>query len=106
MLVLQQLFNLSDGGVDAAFSMEPLEMKNLVIDTRTIWQALGTISYGPTESELSNLKFRCSIYTSRDISAGEKFSVDNIRVVRPGDEAPHNLQELHWGLQKRNAGET
>ena len=43
--------NRSDGGVDSTFSLEPEEMKSLVIETERAWQSLGKISYGPTEAE-------------------------------------------------------
>src|SRR5439155_18971828 len=43
--------NRADGGVDSAFSMEPLEMAQLVVETERAWQALGTVAYGPTDAE-------------------------------------------------------
>lgn len=76
--------NRADGGVDSAFSMEPAEMKALVEETERAWQAMGKITYGPTEKEKASLKFRRSIYVSKDIKAGEPFTKDNIRIVRPG----------------------
>ncbi len=76
--------NRADGGVDSAFSMEPEEMKALVEETERAWQAIGKITYGPTEKEKASLKFRRSIYVSEDIQAGDKFTEDNIRIVRPG----------------------
>jgi N-acetylneuraminate synthase len=48
--------NRSDGGVDAAFSMEPQEMQQLVIETQRAWQALGKISYGVTEAEQKSIR--------------------------------------------------
>ncbi|MCI3987613.1 N-acetylneuraminate synthase family protein, partial [Bacillus vallismortis] len=79
-------FTLSraDGGVDSAFSLEPLEMKELVVETKRAWQALGRITYGPTSEEKASLKFRRSIYVKKDIQAGDRFTKDNIQVVRPG----------------------
>ncbi|MGE7910993.1 pseudaminic acid synthase [Lysinibacillus xylanilyticus] len=76
--------NRADGGVDAAFSMEPAEMKVLVEETERAWLAMGKVTYGPTEKEKASLKFRRSIYASKDIKAGEKFTKDNIKIIRPG----------------------
>ncbi|OMP65790.1 pseudaminic acid synthase [Domibacillus epiphyticus] len=84
--VIEKHFTLSraDGGVDSAFSMEPGEMKALVVETERAWQAIGSITYGPTEKEKASLKFRRSIYVAKDIKAGERFTKENIKVVRPG----------------------
>ena len=84
--VIEKHFTLSraDGGVDSTFSMEPSEMKELVIETERAWQAMGKVTYGPTEVEKASLKFRRSIYVSKDIHSGDKFTKDNIKIVRPG----------------------
>ena len=73
-----------DGGVDSEFSMEPDEMKNLVFETEQAWKSLGKIFYGPTDAELSSLKFRRSIYVSNDINKNDKITIKNIKIVRPG----------------------
>lgn len=74
----------TEGGVDAAFSMEPHEMKALVEETERAWKAIGSVKYGPTKAEENSLQFRRSIYAARDIIKGEKYTPDNIRIVRPG----------------------
>ncbi|MGE7695963.1 pseudaminic acid synthase [Lysinibacillus sp. NPDC094177] len=76
--------NRADGGVDATFSMELAEMNALVEETERAWLAMGKVTYGPTEKEKASLKFRRSIYVSKDIKAGEKFTKENIKIVRPG----------------------
>lgn len=84
--VIEKHFTLNreEGGVDAAFSMEPAEMKALVEETERAWLAIGKVTYGPTEKEKASLKFRRSIYVSKDIKVGEKFTKENIKIVRPG----------------------
>jgi pseudaminic acid synthase len=79
----------ADGGVDSAFSLEPHEVKQLVAETKVAWQALGKPVIGPKEAEQAVLRFRRSLYVSRDVKAGEKVAADNVRSVRPaGGLAP------------------
>ncbi len=84
--VIEKHFTLSraEGGVDSAFSMEPEEMRQLVVESERAWQALGKITYGATEAEKGSLKFRRSLYIAQDMKAGEVFTTKNLRTVRPG----------------------
>ena len=95
--VIEKHFTLSraEEGVDSAFSLEPHEFASLVTESKKTWQALGTVKYGPTKSEEKSLQFRRSIYVSADIAAGEVFTNENLRIVRPGYGAPpHFLKHL------------
>ena len=83
--VVEKHFTLAraDGGVDSSFSLEPEEMRSLVVETQRAWESLGTPSYGTTEAEKKSLMFRRSIYVSEDISKGTLLSDKNLRIVRP-----------------------
>lgn len=79
----------ADGGVDSAFSLEPDEVKMLVEGTKVAQQALGQPVIGPKQAEQNVLRFRRSLYVTRDVKAGEKVAADNVRSVRPaGGLAP------------------
>ncbi|MQX38444.1 pseudaminic acid synthase [Roseospira navarrensis] len=84
--VIEKHFTLSraDGGVDSTFSMEPAEMAALVAETERAWQALGAVSYGPTEAEVASRRFRRSLYIARDCPAGHVLTAEDVRIVRPG----------------------
>jgi N-acetylneuraminate synthase len=88
--VIEKHFTLSraDGGVDSTFSMEPDEMRSLVVESERAWLALGAVSYGPTAAENKSLEFRRSLYVTRDMQAGEQFTRENLRAIRPGNGLP------------------
>lgn len=88
--VIEKHFTLSraDGGIDSAFSMEPHEMSQLVMESQRAYQALGQINYGPTVAECHSIQFRRSLYIVKDLKAGEILSKDNVRAIRPGFGLP------------------
>lgn len=77
--------NRADGGTDAAFSIEPDELKALVEESERAFQALGHVQFGIQKAEEKSLRYKRSIYVVEDIKAGETFTKENIRVIRPGD---------------------
>ena len=84
--VIEKHFTLrrADAGVDSAFSMEPEEMAQLVVESEKAWQGLGRVQYGPVNVEKGSLVFRRSLYIAKDMKAGDIFTPENLRVVRPG----------------------
>lgn len=84
--VIEKHFTLSraEGGVDSTFSMEPIEMAQLVLETERAWQALGQISYAATNDEKKSLAYRRSLYIVKDMKAGEMLTRENVRAIRPG----------------------
>jgi pseudaminic acid synthase len=84
--VIEKHFTLSraEGGVDSAFSLEPDELRSLVLETERAWQALGNISYDILKNEQGSRKFKRSVFVVQDIKKGDTFTRDNIRVIRPG----------------------
>ena len=88
--VIEKHFTLrrADGGVDSTFSMEPSEMRALVVESARAWQALGKVHYGPTEAEKKSLIYRRSLYIVQDMKAGEKLTPENLKAIRPGYGLP------------------
>lgn len=93
----------SDGGPDAAFSLEPEELKKLVIDTRQSHSALGEATYNRTKAEQENIVFRRSLYIVADINEGEPFTPENVKCIRPGfGIAPKFLEEIMGSRASKN----
>ena len=78
----------ADGGPDAAFSLEPEELAELVTNCRTAWTALGKVSYELEASEKGSKIFRRSLYAVRDIPAGGRLTAEYVRSIRPGYGLP------------------
>jgi pseudaminic acid synthase len=89
--------NRADGGVDSMFSMEPAEMTQLVVESKRAWQALGQVSYGPTEAEKKSIQFRRSLYIVQDLKAGDKLTRESLRAIRPGLGLPTKYLEQVLG---------
>jgi pseudaminic acid synthase len=84
--VIEKHFTLAraDGGVDAAFSLEPGEFNLLRVESERAWHGLGRVSYGGTPAEAKSKVFRRSLCVTQDLKAGDVLSPHNVRIVRPG----------------------
>lgn len=98
--VIEKHFTLhrAAGGVDSAFSMEPEEMRQLVIEAERAWQSLGEVSYGPTEAEKMSMQFRRSLYVVEDLVKGDLLTTKNVRAIRPGFGLPPKYIDQVLGM--------
>lgn len=92
--VIEKHFTLDrkDGGVDSTFSLEPSELKSLVIESERAYLSLGKVNYTLSEKELKSREHKRSIYISSDIKEGETFTTNNVKVVRPA----FGLSPKYW----------
>lgn len=97
--VIEKHFTLdrSAGGVDSAFSMEPSEMEQLIVETERAWKALGNVKYGPTEAEKPSIRYRRSLYVVTDLNVGDVFTSKNVRAIRPGFGLPTKYFDVVLG---------
>ena len=94
--ILEKHFTISREvpGPDRSFSMEPQEFREMVDAVRVVEKALGRVNYTVTDREGASRVFRRSLFAVRDIAAGEAFTAENVRSIRPG-----------YGLHTRYLGE-
>lgn len=84
-----------DGGVDAAFSLEPAELRELVAGVRSVWLTRGEVEYGPRPAEAASLRERPSIYVVLPVRKGESLTEMNTRIIRPGNGlAPKHYKSI------------
>ena len=84
--IIEKHFCISrnEPGPDTAFSLEPQEFKQMVESVRTAELALGHVHYGIEPHEEVSRVFRRSLFVVQDVRAGELFTAENVRSIRPG----------------------
>ena len=81
----------SEPGPDSAFSLEPQEFKAMVDAVRIAEKALGRVHFGFSAKEASSRVFRRSLFVVQDVKRGDRFTVENVRAIRPA----HGLHTRH-----------
>lgn len=88
--IIEKHFTLSRDipGPDTVFSLEPHEFGAMVEAIRAAEKALGTVRYGSTYREANSQIFRRSLFVVKDMKAGEVFTEEKVRSIRPGYGLP------------------
>ena len=81
-----------EGGVDAAFSLEPAELAALVAESRRAWQSLGDETPSLAAGEAESRRLRRSLWVVRDVEAGDPVSAETVRSIRPAG----GLEPADW----------
>ena len=78
------ILDKSIGGPDASFSLDENEFTEMVKAIRQAEKAIGKITYELTDKVKASRKFSRSLFVVKDIKAGETFTEENVRSIRPG----------------------
>ena len=99
--IVEKHFTLSRSilGPDSSFSLEPHEFKTMVEAIRTAEKSFGSVSYAVTEREAASRVFRRSLFVVQDMKAGDIFSEENVRSIRPGFGLPPKYYDTLLGKQ-------
>lgn len=88
---------------DSEFSLEPDEFAQMVADVRLAHAAKGRPRFGPSPREEASVKYRRSLFVAEPVAAGEAFTRDNVRSVRPGTGLhPRHLDEIEGRVAVRD----
>ncbi|MBG0789048.1 MAG: pseudaminic acid synthase [Desulfovibrionaceae bacterium] len=79
-------------GPDTSFSLEPAEFMAMVNGVRNAKKALGGIVFSADGKQKDSTRFRRSLFVVADMAAGEVFTPENIRSIRPG----HGMHTRHY----------
>jgi len=102
--IIEKHFTLSRSvsGPDSTFSLEPQEFKAMADAVRTVEKALGSVRYEATEHEIASRVFRRSLFVVKDMKAGEIFTEENVRSIRPGNGLPPKYLEQVLGMRVKH----
>jgi len=95
--IIEKHFTLSRSlpGPDSAFSLEPAEFRAMVEAIRQAERALGAINYSLSPQESKSRQFRRSLFVVADMRAGEVFTPQNVRSIRPANGLhPRHYEEI------------
>lgn len=97
------ILDRSLGGPDAAFSLETEEFKMMVNAVREVEKAIGKVNYDLSEKIKKSRKFSRSLFVVKDIKAGELFTEENVRSIRPGYGLhPKHLKDVIGRKARKN----
>jgi len=82
----------SEGGVDAAFSLEPAEFTQLAEESTRAFRSLGNGTWHLSAKETANRFFRRSIYVAKAVAEGEVVTEAHLKIIRPSQ----GLHPRHW----------
>ncbi len=103
---IEKHFTLSRkmSGPDHIASLEPYEFKAMVNKVRIVEKILGTKHKSVTKSEKKNIKIaRRSIVANQNIKKGDKFTLKNLSIKRPGKGLePNKIFNLLGKISKKN----
>ncbi len=103
--IVEKHFTLSRDtpGPDSAFSLESQEFEVMVQAIRVAEKALGRVHYGASERESASRAFRRSLFVVADMGAGDVFTEENVRSIRPGHGLlPKHLKDVLGRRAARN----
>lgn len=103
--LIEKHFTLSrtEGGVDSGFSLEPHEFKQLVVESKAAWEALGKVTYSHMEAERTSLSHRPSLYFVENLAIGDIVQPHHIRSIRPAQGLPPKEIDKVIGLELKCA---
>ena len=91
------ILDKDDSSVDAFFSLDRYEFKEMVEEVHKVEKALGKTNYDPSPEAKINMRWRRSLYASKNIKRGDSFTEENIKSVRPSFGLHPKFQEVVLG---------